>query len=233
MIIGENIDDINVQLPKDVRSKGKEPTGLDVHLVAVVRDANGKVIKVHKQRSHSPTANFIGLMLPMVWFSNTNSSFTITNTTGGTCGNQPGGAPGSANIAYPNSGGNHNTYLVMIQVGSGQLSNPYNAHTLAAPISNGTGAGQLSYGSVSVPSGITVSGGSAYFTISQSYTNNSGNTITITEVGIIVEVQITNSNNTWYADCGNMLVWYDVLSSPISIPNNGGVTIYYTFSVGS
>ena len=119
----------------------------------------------------------------------------------------------------------------MIQVGSGQQSNPYTATALAAPIANGSGAGQLVYQPVTPPSSIAINGNTAYFYITQTYNNISGGTVTITEVGIILELQIATYQNTASTNCGNILVWYDVLSSPISVPNAGSVTIYYTFVV--
>jgi len=119
----------------------------------------------------------------------------------------------------------------MIQVGSGTQSNPYTAYSLASPIANGSGAGQLVYGQPSIPSNITVSGSSAYFVISQTFNNNSGSTITITEVGIVVYIQTISASGSNATNFGNVLVWYDVLSSSISVPNGGSVTIYYTFMV--
>jgi hypothetical protein len=119
----------------------------------------------------------------------------------------------------------------MIQVGSSKQSNPYAAYSLAAPIANGSGAGQLVYQSVVPPSAITINGNTAYFYITQTYNNVSGGTVTITEVGIILYLITAVYNTTGSTTCGDVLVWYDVLSSSISVPNAGSVTIYYTFVV--
>jgi hypothetical protein len=119
----------------------------------------------------------------------------------------------------------------MIQVGSGQQSNPFSATKLAAPIANGSGTGQLLYGSISTASNVVASGSSAYFQISQTYTNATSGTITITEVGIVVQVYACSANKSSPTNCGQVLVWYDVLSSSISVPAGGSVTIYYTFTV--
>jgi hypothetical protein len=119
----------------------------------------------------------------------------------------------------------------MIQVGSGQQSNPYSAYTLAAPIANGTGSGQLLYGTPSVSQTPTVSGSSAYFTISQAFNNQSGGTVVITELGIILDIYMYNISAKAYQNFGYFLMWYDVLSSAISVPNGGSVVIYYTFAV--
>jgi len=231
MMVGKEVDDANIRMPEDAYDTGKDTPTFNAYLTVVVRDSEGKVIKVHRQRSHSPTANFIGLFLPISYFSTNNVSFTITNVTGGTCTYKPGLGGSPQDIIYPNSNVNYNTYIVTIQVGSGQQSNPYTATALAAPIANGSGAGQLVYQPVTPPSSITINGNTAYFYITQTYNNISGGTITITEVGIITEIQTINYTNSAHTNCGNILLWYDVLSSPISIPNGGSVTIYYTFVV--
>ena len=231
MMVGKGVEDIDIGMPRDAYETGKDTPTFNAYLTIIVRDSEGRVTKIHRQRSHSPTANFIGLMLPTVYFSNTNNSYTLKNTGNGTCSYQPGIGTNYYDIAYPNAASNYNTYLVMIQVGSGQQSNPYNAYSLASPIANGSGAGQLVYGQLSLPSNVTVSGSEVYFNISQAFNNQSGGTVTITEVGIILYVSFAQPHNNYSSGCGQTLVWYDVLSSPISIPNGGTLVIYYTFTV--
>jgi hypothetical protein len=233
MMVGKGINDIDVDIPSDAYDTGKDMPTFKAYLIAVVRDSTGKVIKVHKQRSRSPTANFIGLLLPLTWFNYTGSSITITTVNGGTCSYRPGMGASSQDISYPSNNPNamNPTYLVMIQVGNGSQPNPSSATKLAAPIPNGTGSGQLIYGSVSIPGNVSVSGSSVYFQISQAYSNQSGATIDITEVGVVLQLIIQNYYNTSSTNCGQVLVWYDVLSSAISIPNGGTLVIYYTFIV--
>jgi len=231
MMIGKTVDDVNVRMPEDTHDTGKHIPTFNAYLVVVVRDSRGNIVKVHRQRSHSPTANFIGLFLPIAYFTSNNVSYTITNVTSGTCVYQPNNTSGAQDISYPNTATNKQTYLVMIQVGSGQQSNPYTATALAAPIANGSGAGQLVYKSAVLPQSISINGNTAYFYVTQSFNNISGGTVTITEVGLLLQVQLTNYNATSTTNCGQVLVWYDVLSSPISVPNAGSVTIYYTFTV--
>ena len=230
MMIGREIEDIDIRMPIDAYDIGKDTPTFNAYLTAVVRNSDGRVIRVHRQRSHSPTANFIGLMLPLSYFNTANNSFTLTTTGGSTYSYKPGIGTTVKCISYPNTANNYYSYLVMIQVGSGTQSNPFNANSLAAPIANGSGTGQLIYGSVSVPSNITVSGNEAYFTISQAFNNSSGATVTITEVGIIIYLQ-TAASAAGNTNIGQLLVWYDVLSSAISVPNGGSVVIYYTFMV--
>jgi hypothetical protein len=231
MMVGKGINDIDINVPSDAYNTRKDIPTFNAYLTVVVRDSEGKVINVHRQRSHSPTANFISVMLPITYFSSTGNTTPVTNTGGTTSVFSVCFGNGCYGIAYPNSGTNKVTYLYMIQVGSGMQSNPYNAHNLASPIANGSGTGQLNYGQPSLPASISVSGSSAYFTVSQTAVNNSGSTIAISEVGIITYILTVTENGGVWNTFGQVLVWYDVLSSSISIPNGGSLTIYYTFTV--
>jgi hypothetical protein len=230
MIVGKEVEDINVKVPEDAYDTGKYMPTFSAYIIAIVRDSMGRVINVHRQKSHSPTANFMGLFLPLNWYGSSSNSFTLTNATGGTCTYTPSLGQFTYNITYPSVDG-HPTYLIGIQVGSGQQTNTFNAHNLADPIANGSGVGQLVYGSPSVSTGVSVSGSSAYIYIMQTFANQSGGAISVTELGIMVAVQTGEASIGYTANCGNLLVWYDVLSSAISVPNGGSLTIAYTFTV--
>jgi len=238
MMVGSKVDyDINdLYIPKDNKGDINYQKSFIASLTIIVKDKDGKVIKKYKQKSHSPTSNFIGLMLPLTWYHETGNSWTITNTSNSTSSYTPTITGNGGGVIYPNSGYNNNDYIVNILVGSGSQSNSYNAHNLNAPISNGSGTGQLLYSTLSTPTNITINGNQAYFIISQTYTNQSGSTITISEVGIILNL-ITEAASSYSPSTstvvGNTLVWYDVLSSPISVANGQSITIYYTFSVNA
>ena len=231
MIIGKGIDDINTRMPKDAYDTGKDMPTFNAYLTIMVRDSKGNVIKVHRQRSHSPTLNFVGLMLPAQYYINTNYSITMTGIGGASFNYQPTFSNNSWQITYPNANTSIPSYTSGIVVGSGQQTNPLSTIHLAAQIANGSGAGQLVYGPVSYSSNIIVSGNSAYFYISQTFTNQSGGTVTITEVGIIAHIQPTTASTINNLGNYTLLIWYDVLSSSISVPNGDSVTIYYTFAV--
>jgi len=233
-MVGSKVDyDIsNLYIPKDGKGDNDFQKSFYATLTIIVRDKDGKVIKKYKQKSHSPTTNFIGLMLPLTWYNATGNSWTFINTLNSTFIYAPTIASLGFGIQYPNNGTTINDYIVNILVGSGSNSNPYSAYNLNAPISNGSGTGQLFYSSVSTPTSITINGNQAYFIISQSYANQSGATITISEVGIIMYLNTSNILEQ-NVKTGNLLVWYDVLSSPISVGNGQSVIIYYTFSVNA
>jgi hypothetical protein len=109
-----------------------------------------------------------------------------------------------------------------IQLGSGtQAFNP-SLTSLAAPIANGTGTGELSYGTVSISHA-----GTSIF-ISVTVTNYTSSTITVTEIGLTCTIGIFysfSSSNTY-----NFLLSYDTFSSPISVPANSLATFQITLS---
>jgi len=234
MMIGSKVDyDIsNLYIPKDSKEDIDYQKSFNATLTIIVRDKDGKVIRRHKQKSHSPTANFIGLMLPATWYNTTGKTFTLTSTSNSTYNYAPYGPNIMYGINYPNSNSNQQTYLINIMVGSGSNSNPYSAINLASPISNGSGTGQLLYMTPNIPTGITINDNQAYFITSQSFINQSGGTVNITEVGIVINLGIHDSAN--YQDfTASVLTWYDVLSSPISVGSGQSIVIYYTFSVNA
>jgi len=234
MLVGSKVDyDINdLYIPKDGKGDNDYQKSFNATLTIIVRDKDGNIIKRYKQKSHSPTANFIGLMLPITWYSTTGNTFTLTSTSNSTYNYIPYVSPTWYGINYPNSNSNQQTYLINIMVGSGSNSNPYSAINLNAPISNGSGTGQLIYSTPNIPTGITINGSQAYFIVSQAYNNQSSGTVNITEVGIVINLGIHDSGN--YQDfTASALTWYDVLSSPISVGSGQQVVIYYTFSVNA
>ena len=227
MMVGEDIGNPLIETPKDAYYNGKDLPTFNAYLIIIVRDKDGKVTKIHRQRSHSPTSNFMYLLMPASYYNMTGQTVTITNING----TSNSWATFKGPISYPNTATNNPSYLLMIQVGSGQQTNPATATSLAAPIANGSGAGQLVYGQPSVSTNLTASGSSVYFYISQTLNNLSGATITITEVGIVTQIQVNGPGCTYTVNLGPLLMWYDVLSSSISVSNGGSVTIYYTFTV--
>ena len=234
MMVGSKVDYniSNLYIPKDGKEDNDYQKSFSATLTIIVRNKDGKIIKRHKQKSHSPTANFIGLMLPITYYANTSSSWTLTSTSNTTESYSSNNPENGTGILYPNTSRKYADYLQNIEVGSGSQSNPYNAYNLALPIANGSGTGQLLYSIPNIPTGITINGIQAYFIISQSYANESGITITISEVGLIIGLSIGN-NGAYNVSPVSTLVWYDVLSSPISVANGQQVVIYYTFSVNA
>ena len=221
--------DINdLYIPKDGKGDIDYQKSFNVYLTIIVRDKEGNVIKRYKQKSHSPTSNFIGIMMPATY----NNNWTYITTSNSTFSYGISLSCPCFGIIYPNNGRQYNVYIVNILVGSGSQSNRYNAYNLKSPISNGTGTGQLLYGSLNTPTNININGNQAYFIVSQTYTNQSGGTVNISELGIVINLYANGVGGSVYYS-GQVLVWYDVLSSPISVGSGQQVVIYYTFSVNA
>jgi len=187
-------------------------------IIAIIRDAKGNIIDKREQKMRSLTQYFLALMsIPIIGTYSNASSTTATGVLSNVLGlpSQVSSA-GNALINFDTS----------IQLGSGIQSFTPTLNSLSAPITNGTGTGQL-----------------IYYTSSVSYTNNSisiliivsnssGNTINVSEIGLIGTIYIGYWSGAYYTNNYSYLFSYDTFSTPISIPNGGVATfqIIITFS---
>ena len=182
-------------------------------IIAIVRDAKGNIIDKREQKMRSLTQYYLAFMsitLVGTYQSSTNpyATLLLTNVLG--LPSQPYSYVCAA-ILFDTS----------IQLGSGTQSFSPTLNSLASPIANGSGTGQLIYYRQSVS--YTSNSISQLLTVS----NSSGNTITISEIGLIgtIYMQYVNSSNVYtYTTYGPYLLSYDTFSSPISIPNGGSAT---------
>jgi hypothetical protein len=109
--------------------------------------------------------------------------------------------------------------LTGIVVGTGTNPVAVSDYNLQTPIAHGTGAGQLSYGSVSVLDGYTVSGSNAYFTLTRTLGNDSGASITINEVGYI------------FSSTPGAFLFDRTLPTPYTVENGLGVRVDYKWQI--
>jgi hypothetical protein len=175
------------------------------YIEAKVYDKEGHIIQYHKQPMRSLTQYFLALMsIPLIGTyqnASTNSAPGIlTNVLG-----LPSAISGNSNSATI-------VWEWSIQLGSGTQAFSLSLNSLAAPIANGSGAGQLVYGST----GITYAGSSLFISIVVS--NYTSSTVTVAEIGLTSTIYIyysSSSSNTY-----NYLLSYDTFPSPISIPAN-------------
>ena len=191
-----------------------EPS-FEAYIEAKVYDKEGNLIQYHKQPMRSLTQYFLALMsVPLIGTfqsSSTNSATGIlTNVLG-----FPSQANNSSNCAQIQ-------WDFSIQLGSGSQEFSLTLSSLAAPIANGTGPGQLTY--LSKASSYTGTSISLFITVQ----NVSGSTINVTEIGTLWSVYITcGSCNATYNY--NFLFSYDTFSTAVSIPNGGLATFQVTF----
>jgi len=216
---------------------------IDIRLTVTVKDKEGKIIKVHKQKSHSFLMNFLAIIATVMAnpyaSSSTQNFYAYRNTEGiwWTISNAP---PNATDFLAALDSANDSRYGIV--VGTGTATPTPNDFNLENQIVNGTGNGQLIYGShtLSPPpntsgiaglttqptSGIlTPSGNTTSWQISRTFQNQSGTSITVSETGIIVMQTNYSGGNSF------ILIIHDLLSSPITVPNLSILLITYTISI--
>jgi len=185
------------------------------YLKIKVIDGNGKCTYYRRYRSRSFVANF----LRVIFTNLSGQSINNVNTSGGSYG-----ISRFDSIAV-NDGSNDSSFGILI--GSGTSAPSIIDSNLSQVISNGAGVGQMQYGAVSVYSPVTnTSTNSGYITVSRTFTNNSGSSITVSEVGLVAwSENETGQTSQFY------LIIHDLLPSPITVPNGSSLSISYEIQV--
>jgi len=234
-----------ITIKDKIKDALKLHNNIDLRLTITVKDKDGKIIKQHKQHSHSFVSNFLSILassLATYYFQSiTSNSYGYYYRT--TNGDYAAYSPNEMvfnRIFDLNDSANDSSYGIV--VGTGTATPTPNDYALGNQIVNGTGTGQLVYGAhqfnpapqtigsstyvttTSTPtSGILpVSGNTTSWQIERTFQNQSGASITVSEVGIYIDT--IN---------GVALIVHDLLSSPITVPNNAVLTIIYTISVST
>jgi hypothetical protein len=111
-----------------------------------------------------------------------------------------------------------------IVLGTGSTAESFSDITLATPIANGTGAGELIYGVCSnslVVSNTTTSNFSEWLLI-RYFENKSGSNINVNEVGLVSNATINSTNQVYLFD-------RRVLATPVEVADNAIVTAIWKF----
>jgi hypothetical protein len=198
-------------IPDDLPDE--QPT-FKAYIEAKVYDNEGHLIQHHRQPMRSLTQYFLALM-----------AIPIIGTYQGASIDQ---APGilTSVLGLPSQQNTTESANILwdwaIQLGSGSQAFSLTLTGLAAPISNGTGAGELSYGPLSVSYT-----GSAIF-VSIQVTNTTSSAVSVTEIGLKCTVYLQYSNGS--ISTYNFLLSYDTFSTPISVPAYGMAVFQITLS---
>jgi len=194
---------------------------LKVYLEIEVKDRNGKLIRRRRQKSHSFLTQFIAMLRGIMFhtYNMDNHWNTQVVDTAGVAR----GYPNSGNVlrisGIPlNAPSGTDSYGLV--VGTGTASNTTSTYALQNKIAHGTGAGQLLYGSHTFEP-VTVSGSTVYFRIIRVFTNNSGASITVNEVGLYT---MTSNQAT---STGIHCIARDLISGGITVPDGGTLTLRY------
>ena len=211
----------------------KQKANVELEVELEVRDKNGKLISVHRQQSKSLLKNFARILRTMFLAVGGQSTYAVSTTLTDTSGasktfygaytygsGNSGLAPMCANA--PSGNDAHG-----IQVGSSSTAVTRDDFQLGGKIANGTSAGQLSYGSMTVED----TDGTApdtIFRLIRTFTNNTSSAITVYEIGLVIaNTYISAGSGT----TNYFLIARDVLSAPQSIPAGATLTVRYIFKV--
>jgi len=177
-------------------------------------DKNKKKIDEKFGKSHSWTKQFIQLlMIPMGCMKVTG----ITDT-----GNTSRDLFLYNTLLKTDAGSGDDNYGIL--VGTGTDAESINDYALASKITDGTGAGQLSYGATSFGSPNS-DASNAWFTIERQFTNSSGGDITINEIGI--------ASRSYDSAYRYFLIARDKLTSGEVVADGTSKTITYTIKVAA
>jgi hypothetical protein len=189
-----------------------------------VRDKNGKLLSLTKGASHSFVRNWIRILQCMMKAQNGMVSTVVLKDTSNvdrTCYGSATTPDIRSVIACGAEAANANYGIV---VGSSDLAFDRTHYNLQGKIAHGTGAGQLIYGATAVED-YSETDSQARFRMTRTFTNNTGSTVTVKEIGIVFANLAVGV--TW-----NILMARDVLTSPQAIPDGATLTVRYTLYYG-
>jgi len=189
-----------------------------------VKDKNGKILSKGKLKSQTWVGNLVGLLSSLL----KGGYCPTTGNTGYTYSPRTdyldvgGNARGICLWGYGNSVGAEapaNTDSYGILIGSSDIPVTIGQYTLGSKISHGTGAGQMIYNAVTVETMIKDT--TYMFRVIRTFTNNSGGTITVREMALVLSL-------TYPSHC--VMLARDVITGGINVPNGSTLTLRYIIS---
>jgi hypothetical protein len=195
-----------------------------------VRDKTGKLVKRYKTPAKSWLKQFIvmlkGEFATRAGVAYGNGNATVNDETG-TARTYPRSTNGPAtdsnmNIATCGDAGDVTQGII---VGTSDTPNTLTTYALGGKIAHGTSSGQLLYGVETVEDVTNPSGNDLQFRVTRTFTNNSGATITVKEVGLLAKKYDST------ATLRSFLIARDVLPSAVDVPDGATLTIRYTVKI--
>jgi hypothetical protein len=194
----------------------------EIYWEVEVRDENGKLLKFKRFKAHSYLKQYLGLVKGIFahkYNVNNNGNVTVKDTSG-------------TDRTYPNSGMSISAggMPIMADVGQGDYglvigtsdtANTKDTYAMGGVIAHGSGSGQMLYGTSTLENPSNPSGNDWVFRIIRVFTNNSGASITVKEIGIIVYT-LDSGNTTRY-----FLIARDVITAGVNVPNGSTLTVRY------
>lgn len=199
--------------------------GVQLQYEVFVRDKDGKVLSRSKGICRSWVANFLrwvngwfttgviagyGDVYTMNDIGNTGRTMPYTSTGYQGINGRWRGAVGIVDVG--------------IVVGTGTTPTTINDVALGTRIAHGAGGGQLVY-NAQTSEALVVSAPNATVRHTRTFTNNSGASITVNEIGWYIGAWDSTSTERFFC------MVHDLLASPQAIPNGATLTVRYTVSV--
>ncbi len=212
------------------------PAPPEIHINFEVKDKDGNIVFVDRQRGHSWTRNFYNALFGMVSdapggnSNNFGAGYMSVKRTAGTNYYNPAYTACRYGPALSSAGFvgqlNDATYGIVVGTGDTAFSTEHTA--LITPVVSGSSAGQLSYlaQSAGVISYDNTSGAEKWTnTFTRLLNNNSGGAITIKEIGLIYQGTIYTGGPI------SVLFERSVLSPTVGVPNGAQLTLTYEISM--
>jgi len=195
-----------------------------------VKDKTGKLLKRYETPAKSWLKQFLQILKGEfatrdgVSYAAGNVSVTDETGTARTYPRASGAQPYDFLMNISTCGDTGDTSQGII-IGTSDTPNTLSTYALGGKIAHGTSSGQLVYNPETVEDVTNPSGNDLQFRLTRTFTNNSGATITVKEVGLLVKKQDSGgTSRSW-------LVARDVLPSPVDVPDGATLTIRYVVKI--
>jgi len=208
--LNSNIESKKLLIEKQI----KESPNIIASYSYQIRNSNGELMKDSGERQcHSFVANFARLLYNCAFFLGLGSPVAITDT------------GGTSQTAYSNmhrglrTDASTGTSTYGLQVGTGTGAESINNTSLGTQIAHGSGSGQLQYGAMSYGAPSTT-GTTTTFRFTRVFTNASGGSIGVEEIGLV-----SNSG-----DFSKRYLWLRDLTGTITVNNGQSLTLNVDFT---
>ena len=225
-------------LRKNCRDLGV-PAPPEIHIGFEVKDKNGILLFEDKQRGHSWTRNFYNSLIGMLFYGKGSEDSTFgaghiqnAKDTAGTVRKDDGAGciwyPSqyyTATSAYNSGAGSDDNGIL---VGSGNTAFSVEQYKLATDITHGTSVGNLSYAATEAhvfTYDSTADAEKWETTLKRVFNNNSGASITVSEIGLIGKGRFFYTGDAYY------MTERSVLDPTVTVPDGAQLTVSYDISM--
>jgi len=178
----------------------------EAYIEVEVRDRDGNIIHQHRQKARTWVKNFFYLL----WYGLRYSAPVVQKQDGTTASYGNITYQGVMSAMAPQGNSDYG-----ILVGMGTKAWSFDDYKLDNKIVHGSGANQLYYGAVTAEDMI-VESNRVYFRLVRTFTNYSGSSTTVTEVGLAI-------NYNYF----NPIIARDLLNPPVTVPPGSTLTVRY------